>query len=646
MSLSEETARALAQLTALWQRERDTTRALRRQERMQLSLAERVERGIALRDVVVDDTDAVAGGRVLLWLKPRGAEKFADLRFGVGAPVRLWSGESDGDHVEPGIVARLGRGRLGVAVAGEYAEFLDHGAFNLDREAPEVTFERGARALSRLRDAPSKSDAAQLRELVFGAAEPEHSHQLHGPRDEDFLDRGLNQSQREAVRFALEAQDLALIHGPPGTGKTRTLVEVVRQALRRGERVLVTAASNTAVDNLAERLLAVDVPVLRLGHPARVAPAVEASTLDAKIDHSDARKLAKRWMAEAVELRTRVQRRRARGSLDHAEGRALLAEARRLQAEARAQLELARQWEFAQAKVICATAAGADSSILGELAFDRVVLDEATQAVDPIALCALLQGKRAVLAGDPCQLPPTVIDESAARQGLGTTLFERLAERHGDKVLRMLEVQHRMHADLMRFPSESMYGGKLVAAPEVAARTLADLPGIAPDPLRPGPLVFLDCSGKGWTEERSEDDPSTKNPGQAERVVLEARRLLARGLSPEQLAVITPYEAQARLLRDALRDSVEAGLEIGTVDGFQGREKEAIIVDLVRSNDSGEVGFLRDERRMNVALTRAKRFLMVVGDSGTLGAVDYYRRFMDAAEAMGSIRSAWEDDGT
>jgi predicted DNA helicase len=273
------------------------------------------------------------------------------------------------------------------------------------------------------------------------------------------------------------------------------------------------------------------------------------------------------------------------------------------------------------------------------------VLDEATQAVDPWALAALVCADRAVLAGDPCQLPPTVVDTTAAQSGLATSLFERLTATQAERLLRLLTVQYRMHSALMQFPSESMYAGKLIAAPEASENSLQQL-GIAEDPLRLGPLVFLDTAGKGYVEERSEDDPSTKNPGQAERVALEVRRLLARGLAATGIGVITPYDAQVRVLRDLLRDACEAGVEISSVDGFQGREKEAIIVDLVRSNDRGDLGFLRDTRRMNVALTRAKRFLMVVGDSATLAADAYYRAFMDAADAQNATLSAWADDGT
>jgi ATP-dependent RNA/DNA helicase IGHMBP2 len=422
-------------------------------------------------------------------------------------------------------------------------------------------------------------------------------------------------------------------------------VELIRQALRRSERLLVTAASHAAVDNLAERLLEAHVPVLRLGHPARVSEKVLASTLDARLDQSDARQRSRRLMAEAMELRRRIQKRKARGNLDVREARELRDEAKRLQREAHSQLDLARELIFAEAKVVCVTAVGADPGLLHGLAFDRVVLDEATQAVDPWALAALLCADKAVLAGDPCQLPPTVVDPTAAQSGLATSLFERMAVQHGAELLQMLTVQYRMHSALMAFPSQSMYGGKLVAAEGVAQRDLAQI-GVADDPLRPGPLVFLDTAGKGYVEERSEDDPSTRNPGQAERVALEVRRLLARGLPARDIGLITPYDAQVRLLRELLRDVREAGLEIASVDGFQGREKEAIVVDLVRCNERGELGFLRDTRRMNVALTRAKRFLMVVGDSATLASDSYYRNFMDAADAQGATLSAWSDDGS
>ncbi|MGD8859529.1 MAG: AAA domain-containing protein [Myxococcales bacterium] len=624
-----------------WRLEREAARESFRQTRELLDLPQRVARGLALSRLVVEDTDAAAGDRVLLWVKPERPVAFEDLRVGMGDPVSLWTGDPGGELREAGVISRVGRGALGVTVRSDYGEFLDEGYFNLDREAPEVTFDRGEQALARFRAPERGSPLLRVREVLLGEAAPRQRMRFEAPEP---LDGSLDESQRQAVAHALAAEDVALIHGPPGTGKTRALVEVVRQAVARGDRVLVSAASNAAVDNLAERLALHGVPIVRVGHPARVAPGVEARTLDALLDRSEARTRAKRLIAEANELRRRVSKRRARGSMDRRQARQLLAEARGLMRDARGALDAERALQLARVQVVCATAAGADAQQLRDEAFDLVVLDEATQAVDPIALAALARAPVAVLAGDPQQLPPTVVSQEAARAGLSRTLFERLAEREGERVVRMLKVQYRMHAALMRFPSESMYDGALTAADAVAEWRLADLQGVADDPLRPGPFHFIDTAGKGWAEVRDVEDPSTHNPEQAERTAREARRVLSRGVEPGDVAIITPYLAQARLLRALLADAVAGGLEVGTVDGFQGREKDVIIVDLVRSNEDGDVGFLADIRRTNVAITRARRLLLVVGDGTTLARHDFYARLMQHAEATGAYLSAWNDE--
>jgi superfamily I DNA and/or RNA helicase len=641
---------ALDELARLWRRERDTHRRIAREEREGLDLAARVRRGIALKGLVVDDSDALAGGRVMVWAKvPTNAPiELADTRLGTGDPVLLWSREPNEPGAVQAVIARVAAGKLGIAVDEDALDLLEAGAFNLDREAPEVTFTRGDHAIARARGAKPSSDLGRLREVLFGAREAE----LARPSELKPFDPGLDATQLAAVKLALAARDVALVFGPPGTGKTRTLVEVIRQALARGESVLVTAASNTAVDNLAERLVAERVSVVRLGHPARVSAAIESATLDALIDASGSRSAARKLFAQAADLRRRADKRKERGTLNWHEGRAMQNEARTLVREARDILSAERASVLARAQVICATAAGVDTSALAGRSFDLVVLDEASQAPDPLALIAIAKAKRLVLAGDPKQLPPTVLDVDAARAGLSTTLFERLSSR--DAITALLRVQYRMHEELMRFPSESMYEGKLIAADAVRARSLADYANVKEDDARPQPFCLLDASGKGWEEEREgqlgSDDgavlgPSTRNPGQATRTVAETRRLLSRGVPANEIAVITPYLAQARDLRALLRDAVAQGLEVGTVDGFQGREKDCVIVDLVRSNAEGSVGFLADTRRMNVAITRARRYLLVLGDSGTLACHPYYKALLDSAEARGAYLSAWNDEG-
>lgn len=307
-------------------------------------------------------------------------------------------------------------------------------------------------------------------------------------------------------------------------------------------------------------------------------------------------------------------------------------------------LRRVEQAMVAQSPVVCATLAGADAAVLRwDEGFDVVVLDEATQAVDPLAWIALSMAPRAILAGDPHQLPPTVIDPEAARRGLSVTIFDRLFARLGDQAVRMLVTQHRMHEDIMSFPSQALYQGRLVAHPSVAAHALEDL-GVAPDPLRPGTRVWLDCAGAGFSEERRQPDGSTRNRELAQRTAQETQRLLSRGLSPRDCAVLTPYDAQVAELRALLSEAIEQGLEVGSVDGFQGREKEAIVLDLVRSNDDAEVGFLADVRRMNVALTRARRFLLVLGDSATIGQHPFYARFLEDVERRGAWVSVFSDD--
>jgi superfamily I DNA and/or RNA helicase len=400
---------------------------------------------------------------------------------------------------------------------------------------------------------------------------------------------------------------------------------------------------------LAERLIAAGVDTIRLGHPARIAPAVEDRTLDVLLRRHPDTALARRWLKQADDVERAVHRRR-RGNVYHPGARAeqrqavraARAEARQLRRDARRLLASVQTGLLGRTAVLCATAAGADVAALGDQRFDCVVLDEATQVPDPLALVALSRAPRAVLAGDPHQLAPTVLDLDADRAGLGTTFFERLIARV-PAASRLLRIQHRMHADIMRFPSQSKYQGLLEPAPAVAGHLVEDL-GAAADPLRPGAFVFLDSAGKGWQEERGQGDASARNPGQAARVVAEIRRLTGRGVAPADMAVIATYRAQVRLLRDALADLVAAGLDIATVDAFQGREREVVIVDLVRSNDDAEIGFLSDTRRMNVALTRARRFLLVIGDSATIGAHPYYADFLTHAESTGAWLSAWADD--
>jgi predicted DNA helicase len=390
---------------------------------------------------------------------------------------------------------------------------------------------------------------------------------------------------------------------------------------------------------MLERLVAGGERVVRLGHPARVLPELQAHTLDLLVEEHRDVALAHKLVKEALALfrkagrYTRAKPEPGSRQATRQEAKALLADARRLEEQAVEQV-------LDQSDVVCATLTGLDDELLGKRRFDLVVIDEACQSTEPACWVAIGRGERVVLAGDHRQLPPTIVSEEAAAKGLGVSLFERLMNASGEAVSRRLTIQYRMHESIMAFSSAEFYDSALVADALVAARRLCDLPGVTPSPLTETPVEFIDTAGAGYDEEQEPDGESRLNPQEAELVIKKLNALLEAGLATTQVAVITPYAAQARWLRERVK---APGLEIDSVDGFQGREKEAIVMSLVRSNSSGEIGFLADVRRMNVALTRARRKLLVIGDSATLSSDPLYRRMFDYFERIGAYRTVWEE---
>ena len=308
------------------------------------------------------------------------------------------------------------------------------------------------------------------------------------------------------------------------------------------------------------------------------------------------------------------------------EARQLLAEARRLE-------DKAGEAVLDRAQVVCATLTGLAPPPSGPLrarTFDLAVIDEATQATEPALYLALLRAERAVLAGDHQQLPPTILSSEAQQGGLGVSLFERLLALHGEALKVTLAEQHRMNEKIMRYPSDTLYGGALRAHPSVAHAAIDEWP-----------FELIDTAGRGFEEETPEGSESKMNPGEADLAKAEVERLLARGISPIDIALISPYDAQVQRLRQLLEQYLDVGLEVDTVDGFQGREKDAVVVTLVRSNEDGQLGFLADVRRMNVALTRARRKLIVIGDGATISRHPFYAGLLAYAERIGAWRSAW-----
>ena len=504
--------------------------------------------------------------------------------------------------------------------------------FRLDLSADEITRKRQASALQSVEDARGR--AAALRDVLLGDSEPRFTDL---PTCE--FSTTLNGSQQDAVRFALSAQDLAIIHGPPGTGKTTTVVELISQAVDQGNRVLACAPSNTAVDNLLERLIDRGRKVVRVGHPARVNERLRSFTLDVQTIGHEAMKVVRDMIREAEDLFRKAGRftraRPAPGARQE-----MRREAKRLKADARLLEQQAVESVLDRADIVCATTAF-NEELLGAHHFDLAVIDEACQSTEPGCWIPVLRADRIVLAGDHCQLPPTVLSTTAARQGLTTSLLERLVEHYGETVTRQLDIQYRMHADIMQFSSQQFYENRLVADETVASHLLHELPMVQSSPLTEEPVTFIDTAGADWDEELEPEGESKCNPQEGALLLGKVRQLHAAGLSLRDIAIITPYAAQVRWLRQQWDGD---DLEIDTVDGFQGREKEAVLISCVRSNREGQIGFLADTRRMNVALTRARRKLIVVGNSATLGGHEFYAALLAHFEFIGAYHSIWEEE--
>jgi len=594
--------------------------------------------GAALTGLILRDSEFGLGGRLLLtFTRQQRTERFPPNRLQPGSPVVL--NQSGGNRRRPsfrGVVYDREYTSIGIAIDPPDDDLPDDATWRLDLRADEISRQRQQEALRRAANAEGDR-LAELREvLVSRSREPS----VESPPIAMRGSLRLNPPQQSAIAFALASKDVAVIHGPPGTGKTTTVAELICQAVARGERVLACAPSNHAVDNLLGMLMALGELPVRIGHPARVDPNLRDRALDILVrKHADA-KQARQFAKDAFKLFQQADK-WTKEKPQPGEKAALRREARALLKEARAFEDLAEERILDDARIVCGTLTGAAGQTLGNRRYDLAVIDEAGQATEPASWLPLLRCEKVVLAGDHRQLPATVLSTEAAAKGLGISLMERIVNSHGSQVAKLLTVQHRMHAAIMGFSNEEFYDGALVAHESVGNHRLCDLEGVAVEPLTEQPVKFIDTAGASYDEELEEESGSRRNRREADLAVKYVRRLLAAGVPGSSIGLITAYRAQVRLLRDKLADVPE--LEVDSVDGFQGREKEAIVVSFVRSNPEGEIGFLADTRRTNVAFTRARRCLIAIGDSATLSRDPFYQRMIAHFELIGAYASVWEE---
>uniref|UniRef100_A0A452UVW1 DNA-binding protein SMUBP-2 n=1 Tax=Ursus maritimus TaxID=29073 RepID=A0A452UVW1_URSMA len=595
-----------------------------------ISPKELQSRGVCLLKLQVSSQRTGLYGRLLVTFEPRrcaSAPVLPSNSFTSGDIVGLYD---EGSQLATGILTRVTQRSVTVAFdeSHDFQLSLDREqSYRLLKLANDVTYKRLKKALITLKKYHS-GPASSLIEVLFGGSAPSPASEIQPPL---FCNASLDASQKEAVSFALSQKELAIIHGPPGTGKTTTVVEIILQAVRQGLKVLCCAPSNIAVDNLVERLARCKQRVLRLGHPARLLESIQQHSLDAVLARSDNAQIV-------ADIRKDIDQAFAknRQTQDKREKSSVWSEIKLLRKELKEREEAAMLESLTSAAVVLATNTGEGSG-----SAPTVAAGGCAQALEASCWIPLLKARKCILAGDHKQLPPTTVSHKAALAGLSLSLMERLAEEHGVRVVRTLTVQYRMHRAIMQWASDALYHGQLTAHPSVAGHLLRDLPGVAATEETGIPLLLVDTAGCGLFELEEEDDQSKGNPGEVRLVSLHIQALVDAGVQASDIAVITPYNLQVDLLRQSLAHR-HPELEIKSVDGFQGREKEAVVLSFVRSNRKGEVGFLAEDRRINVAVTRARRHVAVVCDSRTVNNHAFLKTLVDHFTEHGEVRTAFE----
>ncbi len=435
-----------------------------------------------------------------------------------------------------------------------------------------------------------------------------------------FFNKDLNASQRAAVKAMVTDHEMLIIHGPPGTGKTTTLLEGILQLTKRGEKVMVAAPSNTAVDNVAKGLIEKGVSVLRVGNSSKTDALVFAHTPEGKLANSKEQKEIKQLKIRAEEFRKMALKyKRSFGKEEREQRNLLFKEVKDIRTQIKKLQAYNEEKLFEAAAVILGTPIGLYDADLRHLKFNCLVMDEAGQCIEPLAWCVFPLAQKYILAGDHLQLPPTVLSNEAARMGFNTSILEAAVKTI--KPVFLLDTQYRMRQPIAGFSSSYFYNGKLMTAASLLSEQQH--------------LSFIDTAGSGFNEEQGDDGTSLRNEGEL-RIV--NKLLETENIDAGQAAFISPYAGQV----EAAREVLPKAMRISTIDSFQGQEMHTVIISLVRSNDDGVIGFLKDYRRMNVALTRAKEQLYVIGDSATLGNDVFFVEFLKYVETFGTYRTVWE----
>lgn len=617
----------LQQQSAMLQKEYEYEKELYRQQTREAGIPKRIQQGVCWFPVKLG-ADRYNSLNQLTVEVTRTETEETEHSFEYGCPVCFFRISADRQiryFNFSAVISYVQDNKMVVVLPGPQVlpELVVTGELGVQLYFDDTSYKTMFAALREVAEAKGNR-TARLREVLLGKA-PALRRET-GPVRFPWL----NASQEKAVNQVLCAKEVAVVHGPPGTGKTTTLVEAVYETLHRENQVMVSAQSNTAVDWIAEKLVDRGIPVLRIGNPTRVNDKMLAFTYERRFEaHSDYPEL---WqIRKTIREMTGRLRKSGREDRERLHNQLTKLRVRATGLEIRIDTEL-----FTEARVIACTLVGAASRVLERKRFSSLFIDEAAQTIEAACWIAISRADRVILAGDHCQLPPTIKCIEAARGGLGRTLLEKVVL-HKPETVSLLKIQYRMHEDIMRFPSRWFYHDELEAAPEVKYRGILDFDT---------PASWIDTSELDLQEKAVAEGTGRLNTGEAELLVRELKnymeRIGIRRILEEHIdfGVISPYRAQVHYLRHLLKKEpffrpCRRLITVHTVDGFQGQERDVIMISLVRANEKGQIGFLRDLRRMNVAITRARMKLLILGEAVTLTRHPFYRELY---EYIGGLR--------
>ncbi|WP_175633475.1 AAA domain-containing protein [Pedobacter ghigonis] len=602
------------------------------------SAVDRRALGLTWYPIAIRNTEIGRGDYLTVELERTTHQDFSH-QFRFGSSVVLFSNhDAKEDRIE-GVITHQSGSRMKITFrVDELPDWTRDGKLGVDLLFDNNSYDEMQAALKQATHLAENESENKLIRILTQGDKPSFRGE-----EKFIIPNTLNESQQLAVNKIISADHLAIVHGPPGTGKTTTLVHAIKSLAKHSDqKILVVAPSNTAVDLLTEKLAAEGLKVIRVGNPARVSEKLLAATLDHQMAGHPDMKTIKALKKQASEYKNMAHKyKRSFGKAERDQRKALFDEAHKIGREVEKTEQYIMDNLFTKAQIITATLVGANHYTVRNLKYQTIVIDEAGQALEPACWIPILKAQKVILAGDHFQLSPTIKSNEASRNGLGNTLLEKTVGLHPESVV-LLNEQYRMNKDIMGYSSKVFYKDALQAHHSVANQLL-----FAND----APINFMDTAGCSFEEKL--DGTSTTNPDEASFLIRHLTHLVENLLAANNpapfpsVAIVSPYKQQVQILNSLINENdsltpYRNQIAVNTIDSFQGQERDVVYISLTRSNAEGTIGFLSDTRRMNVAMTRARKKLVVIGDSATLSKSKFYADFIAYTEKLGGYHSAWE----